>query len=99
MALLYAPGTDKAPRAAHMTIAAKIRGYIRESFLFGGDQKLSDEDSLLDAGVIDSTGAMELVSFLESEFRVDVSDQDLVPENLDSVAAMTAFVTRKLASQ
>jgi acyl carrier protein len=82
-----------------MTIAAKIRGYIRESFLFGSDQKLSDEDSLLDAGVIDSTGAMELVSFLESEFRVDVNDQDLVPENLDSVAAMTAFVTRKLASQ
>jgi acyl carrier protein len=82
-----------------MTISSKIRGYIRDSFLFGSDQKLSDEDSLLDAGVIDSTGAMELVSFLESEFRVDVSDRDLVPENLDSVAAMTAFVTRKLAGQ
>ena len=82
-----------------MTIATKIRGYIRDSFLFGADQKLGDEDSLLDAGVLDSTGAMELVSFIENEFRVDVSDHDLVPENLDSVAAMTAFVTRKLAAQ
>jgi acyl carrier protein len=82
-----------------MTIVTKIRGYIRESFLFGSDQKLSDEDSLLDAGVIDSTGAMELVSFLETEFSLDVNDHDLVPENLDSVAAMAAFVTRKLATK
>ena len=83
----------------NMTIAEKIRGYIRESLLYGSDQALGDQDSLLDAGVIDSTGAMELVSFLESEFSLNVSDQDLVPENLDSVAAMTAFVTRKLAGQ
>ena len=82
-----------------MTIADKIREYIRDSLLYGSDQKLGDQDSLLDAGVIDSTGAMELVTFLESEFRLSVSDQDLVPENLDSVAAMTAFVARKLATQ
>ena len=78
-----------------MTIAVRIRDYIRENFLYGSKDQISDEGSLLDAGIIDSTGAMELVSFLESEFGVQIDDQDLVPENLDSIAAMTAFVTRK----
>lgn len=81
-----------------MTIGGKIRDYIGENFLFGSDEKIGEEDSLLDRGIIDSTGAMELVSFLETEFAVQVSDRDLVPENLDSVAAITAFVTRKLAA-
>lgn len=80
-----------------MTIEAKIRDYIRQNFLFGSDEQISDEHSLLDAGIIDSTGAMELVSFLETEFEVTVSDRDLVPENLDSVSAIASFVTRKLA--
>jgi acyl carrier protein len=82
-----------------MTVDARVRDYIRQNFLFGSDQKLGDQDSLLDRGIIDSTGAMELVTFIESEFGVEVSDQDLVPENLDSIAAITAFVTRKLADQ
>lgn len=80
-----------------MTISTKIRDYIRENFLYGGKDQISDTGSLLDAGIIDSTGAMELVSFLEGEFGLQIDDQDLVPENLDSIAAMTAFVTRKTA--
>jgi acyl carrier protein len=82
-----------------MNVDVKVRDYIRQNFLFGSDQKLGEQDSLLDRGIIDSTGAMELVTFIESEFGVEVSDQDLVPENLDSLAAITAFVTRKLADQ
>ena len=82
-----------------MTIHTRIRDYIRENFLFGSNEKIDDHDSLLERGIIDSTGAMELVSFLETEFRVEVSDEDLVPENLDSVTAIAAFVTRKLAQQ
>jgi acyl carrier protein len=78
-----------------MTIDSKIRDFIRENFLFGSDDQVGENDSLLDRGIIDSTGAMELVSFLETEFGIEVSDRDLVPENLDSVAAITAFVTRK----
>ena len=80
-----------------MSIADEVREYIKENFLFGNDQKISDGESLLDAGVIDSTGAMELVSFIETKFEVEVSDRDLVPENLDSVSAITGFITRKLA--
>ena len=79
-----------------MTIDNKIRDFIRQNFLFGADEKIEENDSLLDRGIIDSTGAMELVSFLETEFAVEVSDRDLVPENLDSIAAITSFVTRKL---
>lgn len=82
-----------------MTVQVKIRSFIRENFLFGSQDKVGDESSLLEAGVIDSTGAMELVTFLEREFGIAIDDQDLVPENLDSIAAMTSFVARKLAEQ
>ena len=82
-----------------MTTESKIKDFIRENFLFGSDDKIGENDSLLDRGIIDSTGAMELVSFLETEFTIDVGDRDLVPENLDSVAAITAFVTRKAAEK
>ena len=82
-----------------MTTAAKIRDYLRNNFIFGTDENISDKDSLLQAGIIDSTGAMELVSFLEQEFGVQIEDQDLVPENLDSIWALTSFVTRKLSEQ
>jgi acyl carrier protein len=78
-------------------IDKQIRDFIRQNFLYGGEDKIEDNESLLDRGIIDSTGAMELVSFLETEFAVELSDRDLVPENLDSVAAITSFVMRKLS--
>lgn len=81
----------------NMTIAAAVRDYIRENFIFGNAGALGDQDSLLDAGVIDSTGAMEIVTFLETKFGIAIDDRDLVPENLDSVSAIATFVTRKLA--
>ncbi len=80
-----------------MTTISKIRDYIRDNFLFGNSTQIGDDGSLLDAGIIDSTGAMELVSFLETEFGLEVNDTDLVPENLDSITAITSFVTRKLS--
>jgi len=82
-----------------MTVAARVREYIRQNFLFGKDDPLGEQDSLLDRGIIDSTGAMELVTFIESDFGVQVSDSDLVPENLDSIAAITAFISHKLEAQ
>lgn len=75
---------------------SKIRSFVEERFLFGRDDiKLSDDDSLLDTGVIDSTGVLELVSFLEEAFSVKVDDDELVPENLDSIASAAAFVSKK----
>ena len=76
-----------------------IREFIRENFLYGREKPIASDESLLDAGIIDSTGAMELVTFLEEQFGIEVTDADLVPENLDTISAITAFVTRKLGSQ
>ena len=82
-----------------MTATERIRTYIRENFLFGSESPIADEGSLLEAGIIDSTGAMELVTFLEAQFGLRIDDRDLVPENLDSISAMVSFVTRRLSEQ
>jgi len=76
----------------------KIRGFIVENFLFGNDDGLTDNSSFLEEGIIDSTGILELVSFLEEEFGITVDDEDLIPENLDSVNNVTNYLARKLGS-
>jgi acyl carrier protein len=63
----------------------KIRAFIVENFLFGKDDGLEDDTSFLEEGIIDSTGVLELVSFLEEEYSISVEDEELVPENLDSI--------------
>ena len=82
-----------------MTTASRIEDFIRTNFLFDGAEKIGEHDSLLDRGIIDSTGAMELVSFLETAFSIEINDRDLTPENLDSLSALTSFVSRKLAQR
>jgi acyl carrier protein len=77
------------------SIRLTIRSFIEENFLFQiGDQKLADNQSLLEAGVVDSTGVLELVAFLEDTFHLQIADKDIIPQNLDSVDAITAFVER-----
>ncbi len=78
-------------------IARQVRGFIEENFLFREDRSsLSDTESLLEAGLIDSTGILELVAFLEESFKVEIADADLVPDNFDSIEAITAYVERAL---
>jgi acyl carrier protein len=73
-----------------------IRTFIETSFLFReGREGLTDGESLLGAGLIDSTGILELVTYLESEFGIVVQDEEIIPENLDSVDQITAYVLRK----
>jgi acyl carrier protein len=73
-----------------------IRGFIKSNFLFGSeDAKISDDDSFFETGIIDSTGMLELVSFVENEFGIEVADMDLIPENLDSVNKLAGFIDRK----
>lgn len=79
-----------------MDLKAKIRAYIIENFLFGDAAPLtSDSISLLDEGIIDSVGVMELVAFLEQDFGLTVDDDELLPENLDSVENLASFISRK----
>jgi acyl carrier protein len=74
----------------------KMRAFILENFLYGEDGgQLNDEDSFLDKGIIDSTGVLELVQFLEESFQIEVTDEEMVPENLDSIVRLTHFVCSK----
>ena len=74
-----------------------IRGFVDENFLFGqSDDQLANDDSFLENGIIDSTGVMELVMFLENRFSIQVDDDELVPTNLDSINRLVAFVESKL---
>jgi acyl carrier protein len=74
----------------------KVRAFIEDNFLFRDDRAtLSASESLLDAGLIDSTGILELVAFLEAEFGIQMADADIVPDNLDSIKAIVGYVERK----
>ena len=74
----------------------RIRGFIFENFLFDAEEgDLKNDDSFLDQGIIDSTGVLELVDWLEETFSIRVEDEELVPENLDSVNNLTAFIGKK----
>ncbi len=75
-----------------------IRSFIVENFMFGNDNGLQNDTSFLDEGIIDSTGILELVDFLESEFSIDVEDEELIPENLDSLNNLDSYLSRKLNS-
>jgi acyl carrier protein len=76
-------------------IRSAIRNFIQENFLLQiSDQNLSDDQSLLEAGVVDSTGVLELVAFLEDTFHLQIADKDIIPQNLDTVDSITVFVER-----
>ena len=81
-------------------ISLAVRRFIGENFLFRDDgDAITHDASLLEAGVIDSTGVLELVCFIETEFGIQVTDDEMLPENLDSIRAITAYVGRKLESR
>ena len=82
-----------------MTITTEaLREFIKDNFLFGREPDFSDDDSFLDMGLIDSTGVLELVGHLEREYRIKIEDDDLVPENLDSIDRIVQFVVSKQAA-
>ena len=75
-----------------------IKTFILDNFMLGRDQEeLKDGISLLDMGIIDSTGILELVEFVEKSYGIKVDDHELVPENLDSIDNLVAFIGRKTA--
>jgi acyl carrier protein len=78
-------------------ISLAVRRFIAENFLFRDEgDAITHDASLLDAGIIDSTGVLELVCFLETTFGIQVADDEMLPENLDSIRAITSYVGRKL---
>lgn len=77
-------------------IKAQVRSFILDNFIMGAKTvQFADGDSFMDNHLIDSTGFLELVTYLEETFGIAVEDQEMVPENLDSLAAVAAYVDRK----
>ena len=74
----------------------KVRDFIIENFLFGNANGLQDDTSFLENGIIDSTGVLELVTFLEENFEIKVEDEELIPENFDSIKNVSAYLERKV---
>lgn len=79
-----------------MNIENKVREFISNNFLLHEDDVvLNPGSSLLEEGIIDSTGVLELVSFIETEFNIQIGEDEIIPENLDSIENITIFIQKK----
>lgn len=75
---------------------AQVRNFVLENYLFTDDESaLGLDESLLERGIVDSTGMLEIIMFIEDDLGVPVADEEMIPENLDSVNRIAAFVGRK----
>jgi len=77
-------------------MATELRQFIVDNFLFGRDKPFSNEDSLIENGLIDSTGVLELIAFLEEKYDIRMEQAEIVPDNLDSIQRLSDFIRRKL---
>ena len=81
-----------------METKAQVRTFVLGNFYVADAKALADDTSLIDQGIVDSTGVLEVIGFVESAFGVTVTDDEMLPENLDSIAQIVAFVERKKAA-
>jgi acyl carrier protein len=80
-------------------IQKAVRDFIRQNFIFDPNTVLANDESLLGAGIIDSTGVLELIGYLEEKFQLQFGDDELVAENFDTIIKITAFLKKKLDKQ
>ena len=76
-----------------MDIRGVLRDFIERNFWVR--EGVGDDDSLLDSGILDSTGLVEVVTFLESRFEIAIADTEIIPENFETIAQMSAFIARR----
>jgi len=81
-----------------MRLQEEIRQFIVDTFLFGEDGRLKEDSSFLGEGIVDSTGILQLVSFLQERYLISIEDAELIPDNLDSIGKVAAFVRSKQAA-
>jgi acyl carrier protein len=74
-----------------------VKAYVVENFLFGDDSRINPETDFLENGILDSTGVLELVGFLEEKFGIQVEDDELVPDNMNSLEKITLYISRKIS--
>jgi acyl carrier protein len=78
-------------------VKAKLREFLSNNFLLGkGSAEMGDKDSFLESGIVDSTGILEFVGFLQDTWNIEVADEELLPENFDSIANLSGFILRKI---
>lgn len=83
---------------ANTNHADAVRNYVVTSFLFGDAASLQDDTSFMGGGIIDSTGILELIMFIEETYAIKVQPEEMLPENFDSVNRVALFIARKLSS-
>ena len=76
-------------------VAERVRRFIVENFFVSDPSTLTDDGSLITGGFVDSTGLLEVIAFLESEYGIRVADHEMVPDNLETIDRISAFVARK----
>lgn len=82
-----------------MDIRDRIRSFIKQNYFVPDGSPLPDDASLLEQGIVDSTGVLEIIAFIERTFQITVHDAELVPDNLDSIERISAFVAKKQQQQ
>jgi len=81
-----------------MQLKSEIRNFIVENFLYGQNDGLVDDLSFLQKGLLDSTGILEFVAFVEEKYEISVADEELIPDNFDSINKLTDYIVKKLKS-
>lgn len=82
-----------------MTTEEKVRGFILENFYVSDPAELTDDASLIDTGIVDSMGMLDIILFLETELGIAIEDLDTTPQNLETIRRIAAFVERKLKAE
>ncbi len=77
-------------------VRSRVRGFVTTNFYVPNPEDVTDEESLLERGIVDSTGLLELIGFVEKTFGIKVGDDEIVPENLDGIARVASYVARKI---
>ena len=78
-----------------MSIQQQLKQFIVQNFYVSDPAEIADDTLLVTTGVVDSTGMLEVIAYLEETFGISIADQEMTPENLESIERMAAFVTRK----
>ena len=78
-----------------MDVLETVKAYVVENFLFGDDSRIDPETDFLENGILDSTGVLELVGFLEEKYGIRVEDDELVPENMNSLEKISLYISKK----
>jgi acyl carrier protein len=82
-----------------MSVQQELRDYIVDNILFGDGEKLDEDVSLQKAGILDSTGFLEIITFMEERFAIEIADVEVVPENFDTLRRIAAFVEQKMGAR